>query len=168
MGVKKGYKRGPQSKEHRKRISVSVSKENHHNWVELGNEKNNIIDMYKNKGLCLFEISKHYNLGKFVIRRILVENNVKIRIGRFRKDVLNNKEKIILFYKNNISVKEIAEKFNCSKSMIYSILDKENVLKKTKPMALETKLKISKIMREKAKNRKNTIRNILNENSSCR
>lgn len=102
---------------------------------DIDERKEEILSLYSNKSKGIMEIAKLMNCDFCVIKRILQENNIKIRPqkyymkGRIPPNKLNlNEKKIIDMYLNqNIPGTKIAKQFNCDNSVIYDILNKNNV-----------------------------------------
>lgn len=94
---------------------------------ELSSE---IIKLYIDDKLTIKDISNRLNLKVYIIRKILIDNNITRRDPRklSRKLSETDEKKIIDDYtNNNISIRELARSFCCDRSCIKSILYRNNI-----------------------------------------
>lgn len=104
-----------------------------------------VIEMYNNNDSPMTKISKHFDCDYCVVKRILKENNIKIKPAKYYlegKESCNKlempEEKIInLYLKEEKSISEIKKKFDCSHDVIERIL-KENDID-IRPLSFYTK-----------------------------
>lgn len=96
-----------------------------HNKIKLSEKETNlIINLYKNQGKTFFEIGKIFSHSKSLIKRILLENKIKIR--NTRESVLFGKpkpSKIVELYKKGTSINELQKKFHLGEKEIKRILN---------------------------------------------
>ena len=92
-------------------------------------EKELILD-YQN-GYTFEKLSKKYNISKYKIKKILVSNNIHIRIGRERIPFTREQiEDIVYMYNNHNGINLICKKYNTDYTTIKKVL-KDNKIEKT-------------------------------------
>lgn len=83
---------------------------------------------YNKEGLTFEEISNKMLCSVVTIKRSLKKNNIKLKNNiKFKTYVNVDKNMLEKFYKNNIPIKEIAKKFNCSINTIRLKLKEYNI-----------------------------------------
>lgn len=101
---------------------------------KLNLNKKEVIRLYLKERLSQNTIAKKFKCNTSSIGKFLKKNNIKIRKFTKTKNKLwnmrglNEKEIIKLYTQNNISMKRIAKRFDCSDALISKIL-KENSIK---------------------------------------
>ena len=83
------------------------------------NIENEIIYDYQNTNLKTQEIAEKYNLSRQTIRKILLRNNVELKIRAVCSTTVNE---IISDYSNNIRNNEICKKYSLHRATIQKIL----------------------------------------------
>ena len=75
---------------------------------------NDIVE-YNKSGLTFDEISKKLNYSVVYIKKILKKNNIKLKNNiKFKIYVNINRDELEKMYKDNVTIKDISEHFNCS------------------------------------------------------
>ena len=87
-----------------------------------------VIYDYTSSDLKVKDIAKKHNLCRHSIRNIIVENKLKLREKETNIDIVNQ---IINDYKNNLTNKQISEKYNINRGVIQKILKRNNITLKT-------------------------------------
>ena len=93
---------------------------------KLDKNKDEIIAYYKDNLSCA-SIGEIYNVSSSTVRTFLLKNNIELRKPTVNKKSIcdDYKEKILEMYNNEkLSVLEISEKLNISKSTIYASLER--------------------------------------------
>jgi len=98
------------------------------NKVSTPELQTEIVDLYKG-GYGLKKIAKIYNSSDSTIKKILIENNIKIKSSPEHKNIKQQTKLIIDLYNNKVNVAEIARKLDCSWTIISQILKNNNVEK---------------------------------------
>lgn len=102
-------------------------------------EKELILD-YQN-GFNFNQLVEKYHITKYKIKKILLENNIHIRIGRERVPFSEKQVKdIINMYQNHYGINEITKKYNVDYTTIKKVL-KENNIKDTQWKKINKNLK---------------------------
>ncbi len=130
---------------------------------KLDSRRDEVINLY-NKGFGMSKIAELMGCGIDIISNLLHKNNVQIKtagfymLGKEPPNKLNlDKNKIIDMY-NHISGIKIAKHFNCDNSVIYDILNKNNIKIKGSTNFLRGKPSPTKgIKRLKESNEKNKL-----------
>jgi transposase len=122
------------SRKYSKKIKINYSEKYKE---ELKNNTPKIIDLYKNHKYSMSQLSKKFKHTQTTIKQILDNNNVKIKpvseimTGKTIKSKIRDslpKDKIIDHYVNkNMSLEEIAKKYNVSTGPIYGVLRAANI-----------------------------------------
>lgn len=114
-------------------------KKNYKCKSEVWDHAKEIIDMYLD-GLTMDKISNFFDVNLVTIKRILIDNDIKIRNagyngGRYKSEVWNSKEEILDLYKQGNSTEYIGNQFGVSRNTINSILNsiKERGVEINKP-----------------------------------
>ena len=81
--------------------------------------------MYKS-GLSPAKIAKEFNCSSMLIRKILTNNNIKIR-KHVHEEIYKQAPRIISMYESGLSPDKIGKEFNCSSDTIRRILKKNNI-----------------------------------------
>ena len=114
-------------------------------------------------GETSLSLEKRYNVHNSVIRKILIENNIKKRKrtnSPVKEKIENNKNEIIkLYIQDNLSINNISNKYNVSKSSILRKLKEWNV-----PIRNNSECKIGCCKGKDNYNSKQTILYDLKEN----
>ncbi len=76
-----------------------------------------IIDLYVNQQLSTRKIAKIFNTTHQTIQRHLMSNNIILRNNK-RNDIPSSKELLDEYLSNNITQKELAQKYDCSRRTI--------------------------------------------------
>lgn len=116
---------GKLSGESSKKISVKML------GYDIEEYSSEIVNYYTNENMAIRDISKIYNVNDAVIRRVLCNNNVKIKTSHeqaFGYNILDIKNDIINLYVNKkMSLSQISKIYNISHSTISNNLKKWGV-----------------------------------------
>ena len=129
-----GGNRGLPSEETKKRISKSVKEAFKPNQrYDIWNQSDDIITKYKD-GSTIASISREYKCHRGIIKRILIENNIKIepRKGIRREDIWSKSEEIIRKYIIGFSLTDLGNEYKCDPNIIQNILKKNNIPRREK------------------------------------
>lgn len=89
-------------------------------------EKELILDYQR--GLTFNQLIDKYHITKYKIKKILVNNNIHIRIGRERVPFSDEQVKdIIDMYRNHSGINDISKKYNADYSVIKKLLLENNI-----------------------------------------
>lgn len=89
-------------------------------------EKELILDYQR--GLTFNQLIEKYHITKYKIKKILVNNNIHIRIGRERVPFSDEQVKdIINMYQNHYGINDISKKYNADYSVIKKLLSENNI-----------------------------------------
>lgn len=91
-----------------------------------------ICELYQNTNINITKLAKQFNGSRKTVKQILKENNVKIKNRSVQNNCLSavwdHANEICALYENtNISIRKIANQFNCDRATITTILNKNNV-----------------------------------------
>ena len=87
-----------------------------------------ICDMFVDENMSLSEISVHYKCSKPLIRKILMKNGIECSEA-VRSNAWNHEKEICRMYATtNLTGKEISEMFDTNKTVVYRILNENNIL----------------------------------------
>lgn len=81
-----------------------------------------IISLYK-EGFSLRVLAKEFQVSKQTIKLVLIKNNIELNPTRSYKLTSEIRTQILFDYKNNISRKEIQEKYKISKSYLSQLIN---------------------------------------------
>jgi len=101
---------------------------------DINKRNSEIINLYDDN-YAILKIAKLMKCDFSVIKRILLENNIKIKPlnfytkGKISKNriIKNEQEVIDMYLKADIPGTKIAKHFNCDNSVIYDILNRNNI-----------------------------------------
>lgn len=81
-----------------------------------------VIELYK-YGFSLREIGREFNVDKATIKGILVRNNISLRTTRTYRYSQEDRINIIKDYNNGLTIKEIVNKYNISRSYLSQLIN---------------------------------------------
>lgn len=103
--------------------------------ITLDNKYDEIVGLYL-AGFSMYKIGTLYNVSKTVIKKILVQLDIKIKNNSLN---INNKEfqELVEDYKSGYSLRELSKRYNCSSTGLKEFLMKKGVNVKKKYSILD-------------------------------
>lgn len=96
-----------------------------HSRVDVRNKTAEIIDLYQ-KGMSAVQLGKKYKCSDTLIKKILKENNINLRII-IRNDIRNCSDQIGQKYESGWTLRKLAKQYNCSHTLIKKILLEQGI-----------------------------------------